>query len=145
MKKSIAVANDHAGYKMKLVIVNYLKEKGYKVMDFGSYTPEPVDYPDYAHPMAEAIEKGEYDVGISLCGSGNGINMVTNKHQSIRAAICWNEEITKLARQHNDANICSLPARFIDMNLAKRIVDLFLNTEFDGGRHLERIRKIPLK
>ena len=144
MKKSIAIANDHAGFKMKNVIVEHLKEEGYEIKDFGSYTPEPVDYPDYAHPMATAVEKGEYDVGISLCGSGNGINMVTNKHQKIRAAICWNDEITKLARKHNDANVCSIPARFIDENTAKRIVDLFLSTEFEGGRHLERIKKIPL-
>ena len=142
--KTIAIANDHAGFEMKKVIVAHLKNQGYEIKDFGSHTPEIVDYPDYAHPMATAVENGDYDTGISLCGSGNGINMVTNKHQKIRAAICWNEEITKLAREHNDANVCSIPARFVDEDTAKRIVDLFLATGFDGGRHLQRIKKIPL-
>lgn len=145
MKRTIAIANDHAGYEMKKVIAGHLIDLGYVIKDFGADTDEPVDYPDYAHPMAFAVEKGEFDLGISLCGSGNGINMVTNKHQKIRAAICWNEEITKLARAHNDANICSIPARFVSRKEAINIVDTFLNTAFEGGRHLKRIKKIPIQ
>jgi ribose 5-phosphate isomerase B len=103
-----------------------------------------VDYPDYGHPLAEAVEKGKCSVGISLCGSGNGINMVTNKHNGIRGALCWNREIAALARKHNDANICSIPARFIDMQMAVDIVDLFLTTDYEGGRHQSRVDKIPL-
>ncbi len=144
MEKSIAIASDHAGYKMKLEIIRFLENEGYAVMDFGTGSDGSVDYPDYGHPLAEAVENGNFDKGISLCGSGNGINMVTNKHQGIRGALCWNTEITMLARKHNDANICSLPARFIDLELAIKIVDTFLNTSFDGGRHLSRIQKIPL-
>jgi len=145
MKKSIAIANDHAGYEMKKIILDHLKKKGFKVRDFGSHSPEPSDYPDFAHPLANAVEKGTYEFGITFCGSGNGINMVTNKHQKIRAALCWNEEISRLARAHNNANVCSIPARFIDADTAKRIVDIFLSTGFEGGRHLERINKIPVK
>jgi len=145
MKKTIAIANDHAGFEMKKIIMDYLNKEGYETKDFGSNTPDPVDYPDFAHPLAYAIEEGAFDFGITLCGSGNGINMVTNKHPKIRAALCWNEEIAILARRHNDANVCSLPARFIDSETAKRIVDLFLSTSFEGGRHIERIEKIPVK
>jgi len=145
MKKSIAIANDHAGYEMKKIIVEYLKKKGIKVRDFGSHSPEPSDYPDFAHPLANAVEKGTHEFGITFCGSGNGINMVTNKHQKIRAALCWNEEISRLAREHNNANVCSIPARFIDVDTAKRIIDIFLSTGFEGGRHIERINKIPVK
>ena len=145
MNKTIAIANDHAGYEMKNLIVKYLYDKGYKIKDFGSNTMEAVDYPDFGHPLAYAVENGECDVGISLCGSGNGINMTTNKHQKIRAALCWNEEIARLARQHNDANVCSIPARFVNPDTAKSIVDIFLSTNFEGGRHVERINKIPVK
>lgn len=141
----IAVASDHAGFEAKEQIVSYLKGKGYKITDFGTNSPESMDYPDTAHPLAEAVEKKEYDFGITLCGSGNGINITANKHQGIRAALCWNVEISKLARQHNNANICSLPARFISIDLAKQIVDAFLNTDFEGGRHQIRIDKIPTK
>ncbi|MFH0759254.1 MAG: ribose 5-phosphate isomerase B [Bacteroidota bacterium] len=144
MKNSIAIASDHAGYKMKLDIIRFLEEKGYGVKDFGTGSLESVDYPDYGHPLAGAIEKGDFEKGISLCGSGNGINMVANKHQGIRGALCWNAEIAMLARKHNDANICSLPARFIDLEMAKEIVTVFLNTHFEGGRHQSRIQKIPL-
>ena len=144
MKKTIAIASDHAGYKMKGIIHQYLKDKGLEVKDLGSYDERTSDYPDFGHLLAESIESGSCDMGISLCGSGNGINMVTNKHQGIRAAICWNEEISILARKHNDANICSLPARFISEDMAKRIVDLFLETSFEGGRHINRIKKIPI-
>lgn len=144
MKESIAIASDHAGYKMKLAIISYLEELGYNLKDFGAYTSRSANYPDFGHPLATAVEQGEFRLGISLCGSGNGINMVTNKHQGIRGALCWNKEIARLARSHNDSNICSLPARFIDLDQAKEIVDVFLGTEFEGGRHRERIEKIPV-
>ena len=144
MKETIAIASDHAGYQMKLAIAKYLEELGYTPNDFGAYSSKSVDYPDFGHPLALAVEKGEYRLGISLCGSGNGINMVANKHQGIRAALCWNREIARLARTHNDANICSLPARFIDFETAKEIVDVFLRTRFEGGRHQLRVEKIPV-
>ena len=144
MDRIIAIASDHAGYQMKLAIIEYLKEKEYDVKDFGTDTTGAVDYPDYGHPLAVAVENGSFKLGISLCGSGNGINMVTNKHQGIRGALCWNKEIARLARSHNDANICSLPARFINLSEAKEIVDVFLNTEFGTGRHKGRIKKIPV-
>lgn len=142
MKPKIAIASDHAGYTMKLAIIDHLTEKGYDVTDLGTDSNKDVDYPDFGHPLASVVENGEYDRGISLCGSGNGINMVTNKHRGIRGALCWNREIARLAREHNDANICSLPARFIDLQMAKDIVELFLETGFGGGRHQQRIRKI---
>ena len=145
MKETIAIASDHAGYQMKLAIIKYLKELGYYAKDFGSNSLQSANYPDFGHPLALAVEEGEYRLGISLCGSGNGINMVTNKHQGIRGALCWNKEIARLARSHNDANICSLPARFIDLDTAKEIVNVFLSTEFEGGRHQDRIKNIPLK
>lgn len=145
MEKKIAIASDHAGYPMKLSLIEYLKNKGYEITDLGTDSPDDVDYPDFGHPLAEAVESGTFSRGISLCGSGNGINMVTNKHQRIRGALCWNEDISSWARKHNDANICSLPARFLDLEEAKKIVDRFLNTEFEGGRHAKRIAKIPLK
>jgi len=143
--RSIALASDHAGYELKQIVIKYLETLGFEVIkDFGTYSSESADYPDYAHPMAEAVEKGEYEIGISLCGSGNGINMTPNKHQGIRSALCWNDEISRLARMHNDANICALPARFVDEDMAYKIIDNFLNTEFEGGRHLRRINKIPI-
>jgi ribose 5-phosphate isomerase B len=145
MKRTLAIASDHAGYQMKLGIVKYLKEKGYEVTDLGTNSEEPVNYPDFGHPLAESVESGKFSLGISLCGSGNGINMVTNKHQGIRGALCWNKEISQLARSHNDANICSIPARFVDLETAKEIVDGFLETEYEGGRHDIRISHIPLK
>jgi len=143
--KFIAIASDHAGYELKHELIKYLEDKGIEVKDFGTYSSESSDYPDFAHPLADAVESGEYKLGISICGSGNGINMTVNKHQGIRSALCWNEEIARLARAHNDANICALPARFIDDTLAFKIVDIFLSTEFEGGRHLRRIKKIPLQ
>lgn len=144
MKQTLAIASDHAGYPMKLSMIRYLKDLGYRIKDFGTDSDKAVDYPDYGHPLAEAVASGSCDLGISLCGSGNGINMVTNKHQGIRGALCWNKEISHLARSHNDANICSLPARFLDFDTAKDIVDAFLETEFEGGRHVKRIAKIPI-
>ena len=145
MERMIAIASDHAGYSMKLSIKKYLEDKGFDVKDYGTDSYEDVDYPDFGHPLAVAVESGDCELGISLCGSGNGINMVTNKHQGIRGALCWNKEITRLARSHNDANICSIPARFVDFNLASEIVDVFLSTPFEGGRHKKRIEKIADK
>ena len=142
---TIALASDHAGYELKIKIIKYLESLNFeKIKDFGCYSDESSDYPDYAHPLAEAVESGEFEIGISLCGSGNGINMTVNKHQGIRSALCWSVEISRLARAHNNANICALPARFIDEDLAIRIVNEFLNTGFEGGRHLRRIKKIPV-
>lgn len=139
----LGIASDHAGFEMKEELKKFLKEKGYEVKDFGTHSPESMDYPDVAHPLAESVEKGEVPQGIALCGSGNGISMTLNKHQGIRAALCWNEELAALARQHNDANVLSLPARFISVELAKRIVEKFLESSFEGGRHLRRVNKIP--
>ena len=145
MKKTLAIASDHAGYLMKLSLIKYLEEKGYVLKDFGTDSTDAVNYPDFGHPLARAVESGEYPMGISLCGSGNGINMVTNKHQGIRGALCWNAEIARLARLHNDANICALPARFMDQETAIEIVNAFLETSYEGGRHDIRIRNIPIK
>lgn len=141
---SLAIASDHAGFVFKEQLKQYLEKRGYLVKDFGTFSDESTDYPDYAHPLATAVEKGDCTFGITLCGSANGISMTANKHQGIRSAICWNTEIAKLARLHNDANICSLPARFIPYELAEEIVDVFLNTDFEGGRHQRRIEKIPI-
>jgi ribose 5-phosphate isomerase B len=141
----IALASDHAGYYMKHLTMQYLISKGYDVKDFGSYSTESVDYADFAHPMAEAVEKEEFQLGFSFCGSGNGINITVNKHQKIRAGLCWNAEIAKLARQHNDANVCSIPARYVTANEVIDIVDAFLSSSFEGGRHCQRVSKIPVK
>ena len=145
MKKNLAIASDHAGYQMKLSIIRYLEGKGYKVKDFGTDSTDAVNYPDFGHPLAEAVESGSFDLGISLCGSGNGINMVTNKHQGIRGALCWNKEISTMARLHNDANICSLPARYLNLETAREIIDAFLETDYEGGRHDIRIGHIPIQ
>ena len=128
----LGIASDHAGFEMKEELKRFLKEKGYEVKDFGTHSPESMDYPDVAHPLAESIERGEVSQGIALCGSGNGISMTLNKHQGVRAALCWNEELAALARQHNDANVLSLPARFISVELAKRIVRL-REEDISGG------------
>jgi ribose 5-phosphate isomerase B len=145
MKRTLAIASDHAGYQMKLSIIKHLEEKGYEVMDLGTDSSEAVNYPDFGHPLAEAVESGRFSMGISLCGSGNGINMVTNKHEGIRGALCWNREISRMARSHNDANICSIPARYIDLDTAVEIVDAFLETDYEGGRHDIRINNIPIR
>ncbi|NJK96254.1 MAG: RpiB/LacA/LacB family sugar-phosphate isomerase [Bacteroidales bacterium] len=123
----------------------YLKSLGYEVINYGSDTAESVDYADFAHKLASAVEKNEVDLGISICGSGNGINIAANKHQGVRSALCWIPEISKLARLHNNANICALPGRFITREQAVAIIDQFLNTSFEGGRHEKRIKKIPLQ
>lgn len=141
----IAIAGDHAGYELKKYLVEYLTGKGYQLKDFGTNGPESVDYPDFAHPLAKSVSSGENDIGITICGSGNGISMVANKYTGIRAALCWNVEISKLARAHNDANVCSLPARFITNEEARDIVEAFLSTDFEGGRHQKRIEKIPVQ
>ena len=140
----IGIASDHAGYEMKEFLVGYLDAMGYEVLDFGTHSPDSVDYADFAHPLAEAIENGELERGIALCGSGEGMTMTLNKHQGIRAGLAWEPEIASLARKHNDANVCSMPARFIDRDTAIKIVDTFLSTEFEGGRHQRRIDKIPV-
>jgi ribose 5-phosphate isomerase B len=139
----IAVASDHAGFERKQAVLKYLREQGIEFRDFGAFSAESSDYPDFAHPLAIAVSNGEFDKGITLCGSGNGINMAANKHQKIRSAICWLPEIAELARLHNDANVCALPARYISDEEAIEIVRIFLATGFEGGRHQRRIEKIP--
>ena len=139
----IAIGNDHAGTEYKLAIVGLLKSKGIAVVNYGTDGTDSVDYPDFVHPVASDVENGEVDMGIVVCGSGNGANMTTNKHQKVRSALCWNKEIVSLARGHNDANILSLPARFIALPQALEMVETFLSTPFDGGRHERRIEKIP--
>ena len=142
---NLGIACDHAGFELKGELKRYLKNKGHSIVDFGTDSTDSMDYPDTAHPIAESVDKKEVELGITICGSGNGINMTANKHQGVRAALCWNPEIAELARQHNNANICSLPARFISVNDAKQIIDAFLGSEFEGGRHQKRIDKIPVK
>jgi ribose 5-phosphate isomerase B len=144
-KKKIAIVSDHAGYFLKEKILNYLIKEKHEVKDFGCFSEERVDYPDFGHPLANAVSAGEYELGISICGTGNGINMTVNKHPGIRSALCWNEEISRLARAHNDANICALPGRFVSESEAYLIVKTFINTSFQGGRHQTRIDKITLK
>lgn len=141
----IAIAADHAGYFLKEKIKKYLINEKYEIKDLGTFSDENVDYPDYAHPLAIAVASGDFNLGISICATGNGINMTVNKHQGIRGALCWNEEISKLARAHNDANLCAIPGRFISESEALLIVKTFITTNFDGGRHKRRIKKIPLK
>jgi len=143
--EKIIIASDHAGFRLKEKILKWLSNNRYEVKDIGCFSEESVDYPDYAHVVATAVEAGDYNFGITVCGSGNGINMAANKHQGIRSALCWNEEISRLARAHNDANICALPGRFLTEPEAIVIVKTFLNTSFEGGRHKRRIDKIPLK
>ncbi len=138
----IAIGNDHAGTDYKLEIVKFLQNKGYTVINFGTNSDESVDYPDFIHPVANQVEKGEADFGIIICGSGNGAQMTANKHQDIRAALCWNNELVSLARQHNNANVLSIPARFVSIHQALGFVDIFLNTKFEGGRHQNRVQKI---
>ena len=144
MKKRIAIGCDHAGFPYKESIVGLLRSKGREVLDFGTHSAESVDYPDFAHPVAEEVESGDTAMGVVMCGSGNGIAMTVNKHQGVRAAICWNEELARLARQHNDANVLSIPVRFVSEETALAMVEAFLNTEFEGGRHARRVGKISL-
>ncbi len=141
---SIGVASDHAGYELKTKVIKHLESKGCVVHDFGTDSAESVDYPDYAHKLAGAVENGSCHFGIAICGSGNGVNMTVNHHRKVRGALCWTPEIAALARQHNDANIISLPARFIEASIALQMVDVFLSTDFEGGRHQRRVEKIDL-
>lgn len=143
--KNIGLACDHAGFELKEHVRNRLQAAGYTCQDFGTYSTDSVDYPDFAHPLAEAVETGICYPGIAICGSGNGIAMTLNKHQGIRAALCWEEELSQLARLHNDANVLVMPGRFIDFEQADRIVDAFLSTEFEGGRHCKRVDKIAYR
>lgn len=143
--KTIGLASDHAGYELKEFVKTYLQEKGIEFQDFGTNSEASCDYPDFAHPLAEAVEAGTCYPGIAICGSGEGISMTLNKHQGIRAALCWKEEIAKLCRQHNNANVLVMPGRFVNHEEARQIMDAFLNTEFEGGRHQARIDKIPVK
>ena len=140
----IAMASDHAGYTLTLQLKAWLEAQGADVHDFGCYSSESCDYPDYAHPCAAAVENAEADFGVILCGTGNGISMTANKHQGVRAALCWDVPLAELARQHNNANILALPARFISEELALKITEAFFRTDFEGGRHERRIQKIAL-
>lgn len=140
--KRIAIGGDHAGYEYKEQLRKQLEEKGYEVKDFGPFSADSVDYPDFAHPLAQTVADGSYDAGILICGSGNGVAMTANKHQGIRAALCWNKELSALARQHNNANILCLPSRFVAYELAEEMAETFLSTEFEGGRHNRRVDKI---
>ena len=142
MSKKIGLACDHAGFDYKERVVKYLEDKGYTVNDYGCFSTDSVDYPDFAHQLAISIDEGTNDLGIQFCGSGNGINMSANKHQAIRSALCWEVDIAELARLHNDANICTMPARFISFEKAIDIIDVFLKTNFEGGRHQKRVNKI---
>ncbi len=140
----IAIGNDHAGTDYKNAIINHLESKGITVVNYGTNNNNSVDYPDFVHPVANDVEDNKVDFGILICGSANGVAMTANKHQKVRAGICWTKEITELTRQHNNANICCIPARFTALQQAIQIVDTFLNTEFEGGRHQNRVNKIPL-
>ena len=141
--KPIGLASDHAGFELKQYVKQWLEAKGWEYKDFGTYTAESCDYADFAHPLALAVEAGECYPGIAICGSGEGISMTLNKH--IRAALCWIPEISHLARQHNDANVLVMPGRFIDNEMADKIMTEFFNTEFEGGRHQKRIDKMPVR
>ena len=140
----IVIASDHAGFQIKQMLKVHLEKKNIEVVDLGTYSDEAVDYSDFGHQLGKAIGEGAFKMGISICGSGNGINMTTNKHAGVRGAICWSEEISEMSRRHNNANICSLPARYIDEEMARKIIDIFLATDFDGGRHEIRIKKIDI-
>lgn len=141
----IAIASDHAGYALKQKVRQFLEEQGAQVTDYGCYSTESCDYPDYAHPMATAIEEGKADMGVAICSTGNGICMTANKHQGIRAALCWDEPLARLARQHNNANVLGIPANFITEEKAIQLVQIFFSTDFEGGRHERRVNKIPCK
>lgn len=142
--KTVGVACDHAGYPLKQFVLQYLDKKGYPYKDFGTYSDEIVDYPDFAHPLAEAIESGEVYPGIAICGSGEGMAMTLNKHQGVRAGLAWCKDIAQLIRQHNDANVLVMPGRFIDNKTAEVIMDEFFKATFEGGRHERRVKKIPV-
>lgn len=138
----IAIGNDHAGTDYKKAIVAHLEQKGYEILNYGTDSNDSVDYPDFVHPVAEAVASGKARFGVIICGSGNGVAMTANKHQEIRAALCWTKEIAELAREHNDANVISIPARYTSQPQAVAMVDTFLSTDFEGGRHQRRVDKI---
>jgi ribose 5-phosphate isomerase B len=141
MNKKIAIGSDHAGYQLKQELINHLQKQGWEPVDFGCPSEESIDYPDYAHPVSEYVEQNK-TLGVLICGSGNGISMSANKHQGVKSAICWNNEIAALARQHNNANVLTLPARFISVEMGIQITDTFFSTDFEGGRHERRVNKI---
>ncbi|MCT4613689.1 MAG: RpiB/LacA/LacB family sugar-phosphate isomerase [Marinifilaceae bacterium] len=145
MEKKICLAADHAGFEKKEMIKKYLQDKGFQIIDFGTNSEESMDYPDPVHDLAMDLKKNDYYRAFIFCGSGNGITMTANKHQHVRAALCWTDEISELARLHNNANVCGVPARFISDDLCIKIVDSFINTEFEGGRHERRVNKISIK
>ena len=138
----VAIGCDHAGFDYKDTIIRVLKKEGVEVIDKGTYSTDSVDYPDFVHPVADLVESGDADLGVLICGSGNGVSISANKHKGIRAALCWKNEIASLARQHNDANIISIPARFVSAKMARQMVRTFISTEFEGGRHQRRVDKI---
>ncbi|SEK95632.1 ribose 5-phosphate isomerase B [Chitinophaga rupis] len=142
MSLPVAVGSDHAGFEYKEEIISYLEGLGLQVKDFGAHSKDSADYPDYAHPVATAVEREEVAFGVLVCGSANGVAITANKHQGVRAAICWGEELARLARGHNEANIICIPARFVDTDVARQMIDVFINTPFEGGRHENRVRKI---
>ena len=142
LTKPIAIGADHAGFEYKTAVVKYLNDEGYQVCDFGTYSPDSVDYPDFAHPTASSVENNETAFGILICGSANGVAITANKHQNIRAALCWLTDIAELSRKHNNANVVCIPARFISIQDTLNIIDTFINTQFEGGRHQGRVNKI---
>lgn len=142
MTQRIAIGGDHAGVAYKSKLIKYLEEQGFAVKDFGPFSSDSVDYPDFVHPLSLSLEAGEADLGLVICGSGNGVAITANKHQGIRAALCWNEELAALSRQHNDANVLAIPARFVSYEVAEKMVETFLTTPFEGGRHQGRVKKI---
>ncbi len=141
---TISIGNDHAGPEYKSAIIEHLKTKGYTIKNYGTDTTDSADYPDFVHPVASDVNNGKVDLGILICGTANGVGMTANKYQNVRAGVCWNSEITELARQHNNANIICIPARFTSIPQAIKMVDVFSETEFEGGRHKRRIDKIPV-
>ena len=141
----IGICSDHAGFEYKTKLISYLLGKGYEIVNFGTDSPESMDYSDVGHPLAEAVEKGEVDKGIALCGTGNGMAMTLNHHKGIRAGLAWNKEVAKLVKEHNDANVLVMPARFATLTMCRIMVKTWLDTEFAGGRHQRRIDKIPVK
>ena len=145
MAKELVIGCDHAGFDLKEKIMNEFEKRGYKFKDFGSYSADSVDYPDYIHPLAASINSGEYTMGVIICGSGNGVSMTANKYPNVRAALCWIKEISYIARLHNNANLIALPARFISEEEALKCVETFLTTEFEGGRHKRRVEKIAIE
>ena len=144
MKRIIALGGDHAGFSYKSFLKKQLENQNWEVLDFGPYNEEQCDYPDFVHPLCQAMLAGKSPYGLLICGSGNGVAITANKYENIRAALCWNEELSRLARQHNDANVLALPARFIDLDTAWQMLQTFLQTPFEGGRHSRRVGKIPI-